>query len=318
MNLYSGETGILGPVPDVCPEESCYASCDESCPRFPDRICDGLLARGEAEAALHVAREAIADNPYLTAAWMRLGRVCEQLGCMAEAYNAYYVACGVNRKTDTEISHAFCRTLIALHWWDLAEQEEEKTDEMIAAIAAGRQSGAEPLWPAHMILPVLVDMAGEDGLLAPEHYTLRPDIMGDADDICRRLHRELVDYDERTGVTIGAKIQLAWAAYAGIGAEWHFCHDELALREKGIAAALLEPRGIFAMDEAVLDLIGLPFGSPEGKDFEKRLRYSLCCDVAQGLDERATPPSEDDLIEHMKACYFLGIAIEKQRLTPPA
>ena len=93
---------------------------------------------------------------------------------------------------------------------------------------------------------------------------------------------------------------------------WNISWD--SLEQKGIAKTLLEPRGAFAMDEYVVDSIGIGFESIEGKNFTQHVYNLAMWTIGQFFPD----PNDTDIMqvamEAMQAMYIFGMVCQMERL----
>lgn len=157
----------------------------------------------------------------------------------------------------------------------------------------------------------IVTHARDIGLLPPNNrLQYIPELYIEAKPVCRKVFDELVKLkDGRHTWT-----WLSWGAYAGIGAVLHWHLDWEKLRAKGIAETLLEPRGAFAMDEYVIDSIGIGFGTPEGQKLSKDI-YNLAMWVClKSIDDPSKDESVQIAFEAMQSMYIFGMVYEMEKL----
>lgn len=98
---------------------------------------------------------------------------------------------------------------------------------------------------------------------------------------------------------------------AGMGAvyHWHIAWNELS--SKGIYETLTQERGLFAMDEYVIDAIGVGFGSDE----ERTLTKFMWEQVGQCMIMMADgETSMESFMACAKAMYLFGMTFEMNRL----
>jgi hypothetical protein len=98
-----------------------------------------------------------------------------------------------------------------------------------------------------------------------------------------------------------------------MGAVYHWHVDWDGLSSAGFYETLTAERGIFEMDEYVLDTIGIGNGSEEANEllqFLRQLSYQ-CFDY---LTETNTPASMDAFVSCAKAMFLFGMVFEMNRL----
>lgn len=138
-----------------------------------------------------------------------------------------------------------------------------------------------------------------------------PEIMMQAPHVCKEmfdnLKKEVKDINQFLVFTP------MWCAFAGIGAVAMWNDNWPQLRDKGIIESLIEERGYFAMDEYVMDYIGIGWGTEDCNLVRWVLRA-----LSEKLVEQAVLDEETlDLpffAEALKAMYMYGMIFEMSRL----
>lgn len=163
-----------------------------------------------------------------------------------------------------------------------------------------------------MLLAILTKARGF-GLVGPnDKFPNIPEIMAGGREACMKVFKDLVDCGEEEGKR--PNVWFAWAAYTGMGAVYHWHVDWNALKTKGIAETMLEPRGSFALDEYVIDTIGIGFESEDGQEFSKHIYYLSMWAFNEFLPEKADDESVKVAFDVMYAMYLFGMVLEMERL----
>lgn len=95
---------------------------------------------------------------------------------------------------------------------------------------------------------------------------------------------------------------------------YHWNVDWNGLKSKGVAETLLEPRGSFAMDEYVLDSIGIPFDSSEGKVLSQDIYNLSMWTFIEFMKEAPREVAMPIAMEAIQAMYLFGMVYEMKRL----
>ena len=109
-------------------------------------------------------------------------------------------------------------------------------------------------------------------------------------------------------------LNFVFSAYAGMGAVFHWDKDPKGLVSSGIYETLTKERGLFAMDEYVLDTIGIHHESYEARNLGKLLSQDLCRIIDNYLDDYDLRNDYEGLLIGMKAMYLFGMIFEGNRL----
>ena len=110
---------------------------------------------------------------------------------------------------------------------------------------------------------------------------------------------------------------LGWCFYAGLGATMLWNINWSQLNKKGVYNALTEERGIFEMDEYVLDLIGLPFESKEAQKLTEHLQESSMKAIvlmAKFSIDKSQDVVSNVFLETCEAMYWYGMVIQMNRI----
>ena len=97
---------------------------------------------------------------------------------------------------------------------------------------------------------------------------------------------------------------------------WVIAEGERAerLKEKGIAETLLEPRGAFAMDEYVIDSIGIGFETEEGKKLAQEVFNLSMWTLVEFFGGCSAEILMRIALEAMQSMYMFGMVYEMERL----
>jgi hypothetical protein len=108
---------------------------------------------------------------------------------------------------------------------------------------------------------------------------------------------------------------IAWCCFAGIGAVVHDRKNTEEVHKKGVFNILTRERGVFAMDEYVLDLIGAPLQTQEGKNITIHIMglARLCLDRLATVQKNVQDTSSL-FIDACQVMYLYGISLESKRL----
>lgn len=141
-----------------------------------------------------------------------------------------------------------------------------------------------------------------------------PEIMAEKKRTCIVLMQELMEEGKKDKNALKPITWFTWSMYAGMGAVYHWHTDWDALKAKGIPETLLEPRGVFAMDEYVMDAIGIGFDSAEHKEIHPKLVALTMMMASEKLNPSESEITHDDILEFMQAMYIFGMVFEMERL----
>ena len=303
-----------------CPGDDCIITCEDGCPIWYHTMGLSLIQMGAEEEAIDYFKKALTIAPDYKEAWSNMATAYGRLNKHLEANKAYHIAYNLDNSYEKALWGliASCKNLgqfeEALQYCDeyALTVDEEEAEFLRARVKEAREDGGIVRQESALDMALaIVECAREKGLLPRrDHLQYIPELLIEAKAVCHTLFEELIKLED------GRKIRtwLSWSAYAGMGAVIHWYKDWDALKEKGIAETLLEPRGAFAMDEYVIDTIGVGFNTPEGQ--------KLCEDICYlslwaGIKFMEDPPKKEAAkiaLEAMQAMYIFGMVFEMNRL----
>ncbi len=304
-----------------CFGNGCPQKCDENCPIWCNTLAVDALMAEDNETAIEWFKCALELAPELTEVWTNMAAAYGNMNNHLEANKAYKTAYSFDKNHKSALvglvvscknlgqfdeARKYCEELAQKHGQELA-------DELLCKIEEAESKGIQRRESALDMTLKLLEQAYSDGIIEKVNgFPYIPEIRSEAKPTCLKIFRALFEEENKPN----PYIWLAWAAYAGMGAVRHWYVDWNDLMSKGIAETLLEPRGAFAMDEYVIDIMGIGFESEEGQSFcQKILKISLwsLLTFMQDID-----PSQEDaipiVIETMQAMYYFGMILEMQRL----
>ena len=304
----------------ACPGDSCPRDCDECCPIWCQTTAINYMHSKHYELAIAQFKRAIALAPDYKEAWVNLGAVYGTMNNHLEANNAYKGAYYLDKKYKNalfglivssknlgqlEEAMKYCEEFEKIGDPDqIKALKDEITTLMKNGNVARRESAIE-------MATKIIAVAREHGILADNDNTpFIPEILIEAKKTCQFILNELIDLEDGKN----PHIWMMWGAYAGMGAVYHWHTDWDALKKKGIAETLLEPRGAFAMDEYVIDAIGLGWNTEAGKECNGNVGFLAACALAEfmeGIDKTNFPQAVQELMQSM---YIFGMVYEMERI----
>lgn len=312
----NGKIRCLG---DECPQKKC----DDTCPIWCSTMGHTMTKMGHADKAIECFKNAINLAPDFKDAWVCLAAIHGGMGNYAEANKSYRVAYSI----DSNYKNAIFGLIMsyrdlgqfeeALKFCDEYAQKIDKTEaeglrmQVLEKQKTGKTIKRESVM--NMALKIIAH-ARSIGLLKPnDNFPHIPEIMVECKSVCIKVFQSIVDDGDNNGKN--PVVWLAWGAYAGMGAVSHWNLDWDALKTKGIAETLLEPRGSFAMDEYVLDSIGIPFETDEGKTLGENI-FDLAIWSFNEFTKGASEGSDIVSIsmEIMQSMYLFGMVFEMENL----
>ena len=137
-----------------------------------------------------------------------------------------------------------------------------------------------------------------------------PELMVQADIVCSDLFTNLQNEIDNPSTFL--TLTPMWCAYAGMGAVALWNDNWPGLRDNGIIPSLIKERGYFAMDEYVMDYIGVGWDSEECKKVNSILHAFSVMLVAESIENKEI--NMHQYSEVLKGMYYYGIVYEMSRL----
>ena len=304
----------------VCPGDHCPQNCDESCPIWCQTMAFTFMQMGQQEIAIQELKKGLLLAPDFKDAWVNLAAIYGGMNNHLEANKAYLAAYAI----DNNYKNAIFGLIIsyknlgqfdeALKYCDeyARKVSRPEAEELRAQVLELKNSGAVSRQESAMDMAMkILEQARKIGLLGPnDHLPSIPEIIVEAKRTCSVIIQEMMKEENGRNPSLW----LAWGAYAGMGAVWHWQVDWNGLKSKGVPETLLEPRGAYAMDEYVVDAVGIGFETPEGKEFTQKIFNLSMWTFGEFLKEAKGPNAMQIAQETSQAMYIVGMVIEMERL----
>ncbi len=141
-----------------------------------------------------------------------------------------------------------------------------------------------------------------------------PDLSMLMGEVAEELFRRVVEYAKDHPQVSASNTTPALCFYTGIGAVKLWEIDAPRLIARGVVREIVSPRGLEKMDEYVMDLVGIGYGSAK---FEE-LMHQLSDMESFGISLISKSEKEEEaylqFLEFMKAMYLYGMVYEMDRL----
>lgn len=305
-----------------CPGDLCPQECDERCPIWVNSIALQMLQMGRYDQAIELYQKSLAIDPNIPETYNNMAMAYGMSNNHREAYNSF--------KKAVELKPGYVKALRGLivaeknlglfvdaltHCDEFNKLPGNDADELRRDVIAARdgvRSDVPKAIEQTELLLKLLEKGREAGFIQSEGLTHIPEVMIQSKPVCEKIMRDLLPHYMNDMVS-GASIMLAWSAYAGMGAVYHWHVDWATLQKNGIFETLSGARGLEEMDEYVMDSIGLKFGTPEEKEVTEFLR-TLSYDCIAFSVAPAGKNLMDALHKACSAMYNFGMVFEMNRL----
>jgi len=164
-----------------------------------------------------------------------------------------------------------------------------------------------------LVADELLSDGRQRGYIKSTEYTSIPELISLSDEVLYAIFNDAMDYCEKKGSDNALPITNVWAAFAGMGAVYYWNKDWPLLAKQGIYETLTHERGWGKMDEFVLDTIGIPFDSENGKQLTKYLGYLSWISLHHSF-QAGTDPGIQEIMCSAKAMFAFGMVFEMNRL----
>lgn len=302
-----------------CPGRKCTVQCDDQCPIWLNTNGVQELMKTKPKQAIPCFLKAVKIAPDFADAYCNLGAAFGMSNDYEQAYNAFSKAIEL-RKVYPEALRGLivteknlgryadalkhCDQLEQIMRTDLKPLRDEIKRAQIEATAS------EESWIA--LYRVLINYGQELGYINTKCSSFIPELLAQSDQTCARINQDIARFCMDNPGYNYAELTLVWAAFAGIGAVYHWNKDWNTLSQIGIFETLTKERGTEEMDEYVLDCIGLPHGSRKGKTFASNIKELAAFCINQltlnGILE------EEIVTVGTKAMFSFGMLLEMNRL----
>lgn len=309
----------------ICPGDSCPQECDDSCPIWCQTIAVSALQAGKFEASIEWFNKALSIAPDYKEAWVNLGTIYGQHDKHLEANKYFMMAYNIDNNYEKAI-----RGLIASYknighfdeafqFCDIYEKnvgDKAEAEVIRQTVREAQSSGQIRRRESDISMGMdIVNKAREMKILAPNDKMPNiPEIMAEKKRTCSIILEELIELGKKEVSARNPITWFMWAMYAGMGAVYHWNINWNDLKAKGIPETLLEPRGVFEMDEYVMDIIGIGFNSEEYKELNPKLMALAMMMSSEKLNPSKNDITRDDILEFMQAMYIFGMVFEMERL----
>lgn len=307
-----------------CPGDDCPQDCDDRCPIWLNTSGLEQLLRNRPGDAIEIFQKAISIAPDFHDAHSNLGTAYGMSGRHKEAYDAFSKALELRK----DYPQALRGLISAEKNLGMYEEALAHCDayELLPGCSAQelrgqieRLAGKSPADDAErtnwlLVAEKLLKIGRGEGYIQSEGFPQIPELMILAERVSKQILMAAMDCYERAHNIHPFLVTFAWAAYAGIGAVFHWNLDWGALSSAGVYETMTRERGFGEMDEYVLDTIGLPFGSDEAMALGKFLYEELSPKCMLFVDPDGDSLDADAVIRGAKAMYAYGVVYEMNRL----
>lgn len=315
----------------TCPGDNCPKECDDTCPIWLNTEGLSLMMADEPIQAAESFQQALLLAPDFADAANNLGTAYGTVGNHQKAYEAFGKALAL-RKGYPQAIWGLIISSKNLEKYDEALQYCDEYDKLPGCNSSSQRAEIHALLSREegdesddddddnddnswiFLTLKLMDSGREEGYIQSTQFTHIPEVFIPAESVCFNLITELMEYQESDPtIRVFPEIYLLWSAFAGMGAVYFWNEDWPSLSETGILETLVKDRGIFQMDEFILDTIGIPFGSEQCEELVKYL-HSLANECIDILGLEGTSLDVDSVVNGGKAMYAFGMVFEMNRL----
>lgn len=301
----------------VCKGDACPADCDNSCPIWLNTMALQLLQCGNPDQAIVLLNAAIEIAPDFPDLYNNLGSAYGMSNQHQEAYRSF--------KKAYELKPQYMTALFGiivseknLGMFDEAISHCKEYESLGGDASALRESIHTAQFPEEdaveeSMLERLLSIGRSAGYIKSIGFSSIPEILISAESVCKKLLIAITKHQKEHPADVDNPLALTymWSALAGMGAVYHWNDSWERLSLTGIYETLTAERGVFAMDEYVFDIIGIPEHSLEHRELTRFL-WSLVDTCIDDIEDNEDLRKK--LIEHAKAMFCWGMVYEMNRL----
>lgn len=311
-----GKVSCLG---DSCPHE-----CDNSCPIWLNTMGLSMLKIKQFEKAIEAFSRALTIAPDFLDVQNNLGTAYGMNNQHREAYEAFLAA----HKMKPDYEKALHGLIVSETNLGMIKDATIHCDEYDRLPNCNSQHLREALRRSiHQdsdtheaenresfvsIAAEFLSVGRTEGYIVSDGMPHVPELVAPCTDVCLKLIEEINEYGKEHPNARTTNLMMAWCTFAGIGAVYHWHTNWAELSKKGIIVTLTEERGVFAMDEYVMDLIGRGHDTPDGKELTSHIMDMAKCAVFRLATKGNL--SFESVLTTAKAMYLYGMVLEMNAL----
>ncbi len=304
----------------TCPGDSCPQECDDRCPIWLNTCGLEKLMASQPKQSINYFKRAIALAADFPDAYNNLGTAYGMSNMHREAYDAFCKALEL-RQNYPQALYGRIVTEKNLGQYSEAlkhcDEYERLTGKSIQTLRndikklTAKNVQTEISWAS--ITQKLLEDGRKAGFIQSNGFPNIPEIMAEAERTCKKVMDGIWDYCTKNPNADWGFLSLVFSAYAGMGAVYHWNLDWPSLASTGIYETLTKERGLFAMDEYVMDSIGMPHQGNNAQQLTSYLKklVVLCISEISGTQKKQ---NKDTILIASKAMFAFGMVFEMNRL----
>ena len=305
----------------VCSGDDCPQECDDTCPIWLNTKGLKLSQINQFEKAVESFKKALEIAPDFIDAQNNMGTSYGMAGQHKEAYEAFLAAHKMNPKYPKALSgliiaekHLGMKAEALKHCDEYDALPGCNADEFRDSLQDNTEDKETSASISYVAIAAhLLNYGRDKGFVVSEGLPHVPELLVQSERTCLLLLKDICDYGEEHPDANVPRLTCAWAAFAGMGGvyQWHVNWNMLS--QTGLFEALTKDRGVFEMDEYVLDSIGVGYGSEKGRELVNHIMNAanLSLGIARGSHEGLAP---EVLMEAAKAMFIYGMVYELNRI----
>ena len=302
-----------------CPGDDCAAECDKTCPIWLNTMGLSMLKIKAFDKAIEAFSDSISLAPDFLDAQNNLGTAYGMNNQHQKAYEAFKKAHEM-KKDYPKALHGLIVAETNLGMTQEALQHCNEYDELpgcdssrLREALLQNPSVSQNSLKCMDVIAELLKYGRDNGYVISDGLPYIPELFARCENVILHLMDEIIKYGEENPRANTMRLSLAWSAFAGLGSTYHWHTDWNTLSNNGIFETLTQERGVFEMDEYVLDTIGVPHDTNIGEAFGKHILSAA--DYCIGfLATKQQAPTFETILEAAKAMFMYGMAIEMNRL----
>lgn len=301
--------------------EECKYDCDDCAINIKTKGDIALMIK-QYDLAIEYYKEALEKEPRMAEAWVNLG---SSYGWKNDYVNALIA---FNNAIDYDMTYgkALLGKAITLRNMEELDAAIECIDSIlelydndqckkIKADILALKDDSNNLSSYKMdLLKELLDTGRNEGYINAKSFPFVPELTTNLSYLVSQIISAIHDLNDPE---LSPIINLIWCCFAGIGATMHWHVDWQELKKTGIFNTLTKERGIFAMDEYVLDVIGANDQTEEGINLLEHIGDIASQALFKITEELEHLNKQEKVFIFNQTCqamYMYGMAIELNRI----
>lgn len=301
----------------VACQGNCPNECDKQCPIWLNTIGLELLHMGQYDASIKAFQDAIRIAPDFLDVQNNLGTAYGTSNRHKEALEAFAKA----HSMKPDYPKALFGLIVAETNLGMINEALAHCDEYDRLPGCDSTNLRKKI-PARKETPKvtymtmaaeLLEAGRKAGGILSDGIPFIPELLALSDETCLKLITAIQEYGQTNPNADTTILSFMWSAFAGIGATYHWHTDWSTLSKDGLYETLTRERGVYEMDEYVLDITNLVDETIDAQSVWEHIR-NMAHQCFQILVLKKIDPPAEMVFAAVKAMFVYGMVLEMNRL----